>query len=62
VTGEQILYIEDGQVVKSVFVQDDQAPAAVPNAGGPAIGIDAQDPTYEPEPEIDSDILRRAPL
>lgn len=54
--------IKDGQVVQSLAVRDDDAPAVVPNAGGPAVGIDTKDPASEPEPTDKSDMLRRAPL
>lgn len=62
VTDEWTLYIKDGQVVQSVVVYDEGTLAIVPNAGGPAIGIDTPEPPSEPNSTNESDMLKRAPL
>jgi hypothetical protein len=60
----RIVYIEDGRVVRTSIAHDDEAPAAVPNAGGPAIGLGTENPTSEPDSGDDylSDILKHAPM
>ena len=61
-TDEWTLYIKDGQVVQSVVVYDEATPSIVPNAGGPAIGIETPEPPTEPSSTNESDMLKRAPL
>lgn len=58
------LYVEDGRVVQTSIVRSKDAPAVIPNAGGPAIDVDTQDDATDPHSgnDYDSDILRRAPL
>ena len=70
VENDSTFYVEDGRVTQTVAVQDEGAPAVIPNAGGPAIGIDTPE-TFsatppetppEPAPAAMSELLKRAPL
>lgn len=49
-TDKWLLFVKDGNVIQSVQVQDATAPAIFPNAGGPAISVDTEEPAKKPEP------------
>ena len=57
VTDNWTLFVRDGRVIQSLAVYDEGTQSVVPNAGGPAIGINEQGPaTNEPavnEPAVE---------
>ncbi|MGI9437767.1 MAG: hypothetical protein ACR2Q4_23550, partial [Geminicoccaceae bacterium] len=62
VTDKWVLFIKEGRMVQSVVIYDDDAPPVVPNVGGPAIGVDKQEPSSEPESTADPEALKHATM